>query len=105
MNPEQWSSIIRTVLALAIGPGSYLVAKGVLTADQANQLIPVIVPAVMAIGGVVLGKWGVHTHSAAAITAAVNSPSAPGVKVVKESSPSQPVDISLTGAIVPQATK
>jgi hypothetical protein len=103
MNPEQWQSLIRTTLAIAIGPGSYLVTRGILTADQANQLAPALVPVVMAVGAIVIGKWGVSAHSATAVVAAVNSPSAPGVKVVAAASPSPTVTITKTGEIKPVA--
>lgn len=100
MNSDQWQSIVRTVLTLLLGPGSYLVLKGVLTADQAAQLIPVLVPAIMTIGGILIGRWGVWTHSPAALTAAVNSDSVPGVKAVASSSPSPAVVVNpKTGAI------
>ena len=101
LNPEQWQSLIRTILALILGPGSYLVSRGFLTADQANQLAPALVPVVMAVGAIVIGKWGVSAHSATAITTAVNSPSAPGVKVVAETSASPTVTITKTGEIKP----
>ena len=58
MNSEQWTSLIRTVLAIAIGPGSYVAMKGILPADLANQLIPVLVPLIMAGGAAAIGKWG-----------------------------------------------
>ena len=86
MNNEQWASIIRTVLLLVIGPGSYLVLKGVLTEDQANQLIPILVPLIIAAGGAIVGKLAVNAHSARAVVAAVNSPSVPGVKAVASTS-------------------
>ena len=102
MNSDQWQSIIRTVLTLLLGPGSYLVLKGVLTADQAAQLIPVLVPVVLAVGGLLLGRWGVVTHSPSALTAAVNSDSVPGVKAVASSSPSPAVSVDpKTGAVKP----
>ena len=41
MNSEQWSSLIRVLLAIVLGPSSILVLKGILTQDQANQLIPI----------------------------------------------------------------
>jgi hypothetical protein len=99
MNPEQWTSLIRTVLAIAIGPGSYVAMKGVLPPDLANQLIPVLVPVIMAGGAAVIGKWGVTTHSAAAVVAAVNSDSVPGVKAVRETSSALAVSVTPTGDI------
>ena len=106
MNNEQWQSLIRTVLALALGPGSYLVTRGVLPAEQANQLAPALVPVVMAVGAIVIGKWGVNAHSPAAVVALVNSDAVPGVKVVSETSASPAVTITKTGAIktIPSAT-
>lgn len=102
MNSEQWTALIRVVLALALGPGSYLVAKGLLTPDQANQLIPVLVPAIVAVGGLIIGKYAVGAHSAQSIVAAVNSASAPGVKAVAVSSPSPAVAVTPSGAVVPK---
>ena len=104
MNNEQWSAIVRTALALLMGPGSYLVAKGVLTPDQANQLIPVLVPAVTAIGGVLIAWWGHTANTASALVAAVNSDSAPGVKVVALSAPEPQVAVTKTGTVVPDHT-
>lgn len=93
MNSEQWSALVRMVITALLGPGSFLVAKGVLTPDQANQIIPVLVPTVMVVGGIIVGKFTVSSHSAAAVVAAVNSASVPGVKAVSISSPSPPVTV------------
>jgi hypothetical protein len=118
MNPEQWQSLIRTTLAIAVGPGSYLVTRGILTADQANQLAPALVPVVMAVGAIVIGKWGVNAHSPTAVAAAVantpavasavidtvNTDAVPGVKVV-EDTPSAPPAVAMTktGKVIPAA--
>lgn len=113
MNSEQWNSLIRLVLSVALGPGSYLVLKGVLTPDQANQLIPMLVPLIMLVGGAIIAKFAVGAHSApavaaavasdktiaSAVIAAVNSDSVPGVKVVSAESPSPPVTVTPTGAV------
>lgn len=99
MNSEQWSGVIRVVLALVLGPGSYLVVKGILTTDQANQLMPAIVTITTVGGGALISWWSNRAHSAAAIVAAANSASVPGVKVVRESSPSPTVIVTSTGAI------
>lgn len=103
MNSEQWSSIIRTLLALLIGPAGYLVTKGVLPADQAAQLMPAVVTILTLVVGAVIAKWGVASHSPAAVVAAVNSDSVPGVKVVSvlSASPQVSVDPS-TGAVKPE---
>jgi hypothetical protein len=105
MNPEQWQSLIRTVLALVVGPGSYVVSRGFLTADQANQLAPALVPVVMAVGAIVIGKWGVSAHSAAAVVAAVNSDSVPGVIAVAATSASPPVTVTKAGVVKPMPSK
>lgn len=107
MNPEQWNALIRLVLSVALGPGSYLVLKGVLTPDQANQLIPMLVPLIMLVGGAIIAKFAVGAHSAPAIVAAVNSDSVPGVKVVSAESPSPPVTVTPTGAVktIPETGK
>jgi hypothetical protein len=107
MNSEQWNSLIRLVLSVALGPGSYLVLKGVLTPEQANQMIPLLVPLVMLVGGAAIGKWGVGSHSAPAIVDAVNSDSVPGVKVVSAASPSPAVTVTDTGAVktIPETGK
>jgi len=99
MNSEQWNALIRVVIGVLLGPGSYLVAKGVLTPDQANQLIPVLVPAVVAVGGLIIGRYAVKAHSPTAVVAAVNSDSVPGVKAVAEASPSPPVMVTPSGAV------
>jgi hypothetical protein len=99
MNSEQWSGIIRVILAVALGPSSYLVVKGILTPDQAAQLSPAIVTIVTVGGGALIGWWSTHAHSAAALTAAVNSGSVPGVKAVRESSPSPTVVVTSDGVI------
>jgi hypothetical protein len=105
MNSEQVSGILRVILALAIGPSSYLVAKGILTPDQAAQLSPAIVTVVTVGGGALIGWWSTHAHSATALTAAVNSGSVPGVMAVKESSALAagipPVVVTSTGEVKP----
>jgi hypothetical protein len=121
VNSEQWTSLIRTVLSIVLGPASYIVAKGVLTPEQANQLIPAIVPLVMVVGAAAIGKWGIGSHSApavaaavgndktvaSAVVAAVNSDSVPGVKVVSAASPSPAVTVTDTGAVktIPETGK
>ena len=81
MTQDQWISVLRTVLALALAPTGYFVTKGFLTADQAEQLMPAIVTIATLLGGAIIAKWGVSAHSPAAQIAAVNA--APnGVKVV-----------------------
>jgi hypothetical protein len=102
MNPEQWSSIIRTLLLAA--PGAWLIGKGVLSGEQANQLVSLVVPIVYSAGAALLGWWGVRTHSASAVVAAVNSPSVPHVKAVAASSPSPQVIVTPTGAVIPDPT-
>jgi len=100
MNSEQWSAVIRAVLGILVGPGSYLVLKGVLTPDQASTLIPILVPMIMAAGAALIGWFAARSHSASAVVAAVNSPSVPGVKAVAESSPSPAVSVTPSGAVV-----
>lgn len=99
MNSEQWQSIIRTLLALLIGPAGYLVTKGVLTPDQADQLMPAIVSILVVVVGAVVAKWGVASHSPTAVVAAVNSDSVPGVKAVAATSPSPEVAVDSKGAV------
>jgi hypothetical protein len=99
MNPEQWSGLIRVVVTAALAPGSYLVVKGILTPDQAAQLAPSIVTIVTVGGGALIGWWSTHAHSQSAVVAAVNSNSVPGVKVVRESSPSPTVIVTSDGVI------
>lgn len=101
MNSEQWSSLIRVLLAIVLGPSSILVLKGILTQDQANQLIPILVPIIMAAGAAVIGIFSARAHSASSVVAAVNSDSVPGVKVVAESSPSQAVQVTSSGDVKP----
>lgn len=105
MNPEQWSGTIRIIVTALLAPSSYLVAKGIVPADQAPLLIPAIVTVVTAGGSSIVGYFTHRSHSAAAITAAVNSGSAPGVKVVPTSSPTPAVAIAPSGAIVPGQAK
>jgi hypothetical protein len=104
MNPEQISGAVRVLVALALAPGSYLVAKGIVPADQAATLVPAITTIVTVVGGAVVGYFANRSHSATAIVAAVNSDSAPGVKVVPESSPSPQVSVTPAGAIIPTPT-
>ena len=99
MNNDQWTSLIRVILGILLAPGSYLVARGVLSTDQANALIPVLVPAVMLIGGTIIGKFSFDAHSASSLVAAVNSDAVPGVKVVALSSPSPAVSVEKTGEV------
>lgn len=105
MNSEQWSAVIRVVVTALLAPSSYLVAKGIVPADQAAALIPAIVTIVTVGGGAIVGYFASRAHSASAVTAAVNSGSAPGVKVVPTSSPTPAVAIAPSGAIVPGQAK
>ena len=114
MNDEQWQALLRVAIAVAVGPGSYLVSRGLLTADQANQLAPALIPAVTTIAGIVVAKFAVGAHSPAAVAAAVaNTPSVasavidtvntsavPGVKVVSDTSASPAVAMTKTGKVV-----
>jgi multidrug efflux pump subunit AcrA (membrane-fusion protein) len=104
MNQQQITSLVATILALALGPGSYIVAKGFLTQDQANQLLPALVTVVTTIGGALLAWWGHTRNSAPSLVAAVNSDSVPGVKVVAVSAPEPQVAVTKTGAVVPDHT-
>jgi len=99
MNDEQWAAIVRIAITVLTGPGSYLVSRGVLTADQANQLAPVLIPAVTAVTGIIVGKFAVSAHSAQAAVQAVNSDSVPGVKVVPLSSPTPAATVTSTGKV------
>ena len=100
LNPEQLTSIVRGALSLALAPGSFLVLKGILPADQAQQLIVPLTTAITVGGGYLLTKWGVMSHSAPAVVAAVNSDSVPGVKAVAATSASPDVAVTKTGAVV-----
>ena len=100
LNSEQWGSFVRGTLQVALAPGSYLVLKGVLPADLAQQLIIPLTTGITLVGGALLTKWGVMSHSASAVTAAVNSESAPRVKVVAETSASPAVNLTKDGDIV-----
>ena len=102
MNSEQWESLIRTLLLAA--PGAWLTSKGVLTGSQEASLVTAAVPVVYAAGVGLIAWWGVHTHSAAAAVAMVNSPSVPGVKAVATSSPSPQVIVTSKGAVIPDPT-
>ena len=93
------------MLAVLLGPGSYLVAKGVLSADQANTLLPAIVTIATVGGGSVIAWFGQQSHSAPAVVAAVNSDSVPGVKAVASSSPSLEVSVNKDGKVIPQPPK
>jgi hypothetical protein len=100
MNDQQWASLIRIVLGIALGPGSYIIMKGVLSPDLANQLIPVLVPLIMAGGAAVLGKLGHSANSAPALVAAVNSGSVPGVFVAADT----PANASVPQVVVDPKT-
>ena len=99
MNDQQWAMLIRLVLGIMLAPSSYLVMRGVLTADEADKLIPVLVPAIMTVGGLIIGKFSFDAHSASSLVAAVNSDAVPGVKVVALSSPSPAVSVEKTGEV------
>jgi hypothetical protein len=114
MNTEQWQALLRIAITIAVGPGSYLVSRGLLTADQANQLAPALIPGVTAIAGIVVAKFAVGAHSPEGVAAAVantpavasavvttmNSSAVPGVKVVADSSTSPAVAMTKTGKVV-----
>ena len=85
---------------MALAPGSYLVLKGVLPADLAQQLIIPLTTGITLVGGALLTKWGVMTHSAPAVVAAVNSDSVPGVKAVAATSASPAVAVTKDGDVV-----
>jgi hypothetical protein len=120
LNSEQWTSLVRGALQVALAPGSYLVLKGGLPADVAQQLIVPLTGAITFGGGILLTRWGVMAHSPAAVAAAVvsntpvasavvnalNSDSMPNVKVVRSTSASPAVSITQSGAImsVPSAS-
>jgi hypothetical protein len=99
MNPQQTSSLIATLVAVALAPTSYFVVKGFLSPEQAAALQPAVVTIVTVGGGALLAWWGHARNSANALTLAVNSDSAPGVKVVKADSPSPQVIITKTGTV------
>ena len=100
LNPEQWGSLVRMMVGLALAPGSYLVLNGVLPADLAQQLVVPLTTAITLGGGALLGKWGVMAHSAPAVVAAVNSDSVPGVKAVAATSASPAVAVTKDGEVV-----
>jgi hypothetical protein len=99
MNPQQTSSLIATLVAVALAPTSYFVVKGFLSPEQAAALQPAVVTVVTIGGGALIAWWGHVRNSANALTLAVNSDSAPGVKVVRLDSPSPQVIITKTGAV------
>ena len=114
LNQEQWTSIVRGTVQVALAPGSYFVLKGILPADLAQQLIVPLTAAITLGGGALLTRWGVMTHSPAGVAAAVGSNTAvasavvdvvntdkvKGVKVVSSTSASPAVGITETGAVV-----
>jgi hypothetical protein len=104
MNAEQMKAIIGTLVALALGPSSYFITNGILTADQAAQLQPAIVTIATTIGGAILVWWANHRHTSTALVTAVNSSAVPGV-FVAASTPANAnvpqVTVTHTGAVVP----
>lgn len=100
MNNEQWASLIRAFIAPLFGAAGYFVTNHFLTPDQAAQLQPAIISVLVVVVSAAVAKWGVASHSASAVTAAVNSDSVPGVKAVAATSPSPAVTVdSSTGAV------
>ena len=100
MNPQQTSGLIATLVALCLGPGSYLVSRGILSADQATQLQPAIVTVVTLVGGALIAWWQHRANSNSNLVSTVNSPSIPNVKVVSSASPATEVSVTPTGAVV-----
>ena len=102
MNPQQVNELLRNALISAGSVGAtLLVTKGILTQEQATALVPDLVTAVLTIGTGLVAYWGHKSQGASALTAAVNSDSVPGVKVVPLSSPSPAVTVTDAGAIKP----
>jgi hypothetical protein len=99
MNDQQWTTLISVVLGIVIGPGSYVAMKGLLPPDLSNQLIPVLVPLVMAGGAAVLGKLVHSSTSNTALVQAVNSGAVPGVFVAADT----PANASVPQVIVDKA--
>ena len=54
LNQEQWTSIVRGTVQVALAPGSYFVLKGILPADLAQQLIVPLTAAITLGGGALL---------------------------------------------------
>jgi hypothetical protein len=102
MNPQQINELLRNILIAAGSSGAtLLVTKGILTQEQATALVPDLVTAVITLGTGLIAYWGHKSQSAPALTAAVNSDSVPGVKVVPLSSPGPAVTVTDTGTIKP----
>ena len=112
MNLQQQQSAARSaVIGVLMAIAGYFVARGYLTSDQASTIANLIAPAILTGISSAAWWWGVKSHSASAVVAAVNSDSVPGVKVVRETSPSPQVvidpksgDIRLAPTVTPTST-
>ena len=113
MNTQIQSAIRSVLIGLLMTGFGYAVAKGLLTTDQVNALVPVLATAVTGVLWVLLGRWGFISHSPEAIAdsikenlpvaqaavKAINSEQVPGVKVVSDASPSPQVVIDNKGTV------
>ena len=105
MNPQQISSLIAIAVAALLGPGSYLVAQGFLTPDQATKLEPDIVSAVVILGGAAVAWWQHRHTSTPNLVRTINSDAAPGIKVVRDDVAAPAMNVTSTGAVTPAPPK
>jgi hypothetical protein len=128
MNPQEATSVGTSVILYALGTGlGVLVAKGIMTQDQANALAPQIAAIIITLAGIAIIWWKKTQHSPAALgaavistaviasanhetlpsslqgplVAAVNGDAMPGVKVVSDTSPSPQVMLDPKGNVRP----
>ena len=101
MNPQLVSALTTFGGYAASGIATYAVTVGVVPASGKEAFVNALV----SVGGYAISAgvlwWKSRQHTPAALTKAVNSSAAPGVKVVPETSSAVAVHIDSSGKIVP----
>lgn len=98
-NKQQVLDAVRWIIGFG---GGFLVGKGYITAEQLDTLsanLPVIIPAIISVGGLV---WGIVTHTNKNTVVAASN--VPGVKaVIVDTAPSTPATAGVVEAVASES--
>jgi len=79
LNKEQWTDLLRNILAMAMG---YFISKGVLTIEQAATLTNLLLTAIPAIIAAAVTVWGIVKNTGRnKVLAAAQVPGVSEIKV------------------------